>query len=339
MGLIGNGTENDANVNIEPGSERDNLNGSVENTAAHEVINPVDQETEINGVTRSTDSNIGGENKRYIAFGLVPLALVLGIVAFLVDKRNQRKAAGAFLVFDLFDGEPECVGTGDPPDSYHDGHYHFTFTGTRYLSTHCECCIETKKFGFFTAPDLSIINEGSREYQSSTAYSPSALGSSKNGCSPRKNLAILDNYVLSDSTYSFSTPGTSLSVPDRLPETIISAPRTSLSILDQEMHYLTFLSGGETDLERGEAECSYLDSYAGSPPITPRCKSPNTSSPSDSSPISPRYLNAFNFYSSPVPMVGEKRIRRSTSMNHSSLESSPFDEPPDIRANSSEQTN
>jgi hypothetical protein len=36
-------------------------------------------------------------------------------------------------------------GSGDPPDSYHDGLYHHMFDGQKYLSTRCLLCLETRR--------------------------------------------------------------------------------------------------------------------------------------------------------------------------------------------------
>lgn len=36
-------------------------------------------------------------------------------------------------------------GTGDPPNSYHDGLYHHLFDGQKYLSTRCLLCFETRR--------------------------------------------------------------------------------------------------------------------------------------------------------------------------------------------------
>ena len=51
------------------------------------------------------------------------------------------------------------VGTGDPPNSFHEGLYHYTQDGLRYLSTSCEACLETRRNTFYTDRGLPTIME------------------------------------------------------------------------------------------------------------------------------------------------------------------------------------
>ena len=105
------------------------------------------------------------EDKRsLLAYALtVPLLLVL--LALLLMKRKQVKrkliTEGPFVWGNLFDNV--LIGTGDHPDSFHEGMYHYSQYGVRYLSTNCPQCIETKKNGFFTADNLDTISEHSVE--------------------------------------------------------------------------------------------------------------------------------------------------------------------------------
>eukprot|EP00977_Amphora_coffeiformis_P029541 scaffold41402_cov298-Amphora_coffeaeformis.AAC.1 len=51
------------------------------------------------------------------------------------------------------------VGTGDPPGSFHEGLYHYMGDGTRYLSTNCKDCLETRRNSFYTDDNLGTIPE------------------------------------------------------------------------------------------------------------------------------------------------------------------------------------
>jgi hypothetical protein len=65
---------------------------------------------------------------------------------------------------DLNTSDFVVVGTGDAPSSFHEGLYHYMRDGTRYLSTRCETCLETRMNGFYTDNDLGTIMEG-EEFQ------------------------------------------------------------------------------------------------------------------------------------------------------------------------------
>ena len=73
----------------------------------------------------------------------VPLLALLGL-AFFASKKNRNVATAA--------PKPHYIitGTGDPPRSFHEGLYHYTRGGARYLSTNCVHCYETRRNGFFT---------------------------------------------------------------------------------------------------------------------------------------------------------------------------------------------
>ena len=56
------------------------------------------------------------------------------------------------------------AGTGDPPGSFHEGLYHYMGDGTRYLSTNCRDCLETRRNSFYTDDNLGTIPED-EEYE------------------------------------------------------------------------------------------------------------------------------------------------------------------------------
>ena len=103
------------------------------------------------------------DERSILAYALsIPILLALASLLFLSRKGKKRKAVtkGEF-VWPMFDDV--LIGTGDHPDSFHQGMYHYSQYGVRYLSTNCQHCIETKKNGFFTADDLDTISENSVE--------------------------------------------------------------------------------------------------------------------------------------------------------------------------------
>jgi hypothetical protein len=92
---------------------------------------------------------------------LVPIVFIFGLLFLLFHMKS--KSAGAIL---LEEDYVLIVGTGDHPRSYHDGHYHFTQTGTRYLSTNCDFCNDTRMYGFVNYTDLGL----SRDYNSRISH-------------------------------------------------------------------------------------------------------------------------------------------------------------------------
>jgi hypothetical protein len=108
----------------------------------------------------SDDSGIG------IILG-VAIPLVVGLVAAaLLMKRNRDTMTATEYQDMMTSSDFVLVGTGDPVGSFHEGLYHYMRDGTRYLSTRCEGCLETRKNSFYTDYDLGTIMEG-QEYQDS----------------------------------------------------------------------------------------------------------------------------------------------------------------------------
>jgi hypothetical protein len=97
---------------------------------------------------------------------LIPLLVLLALILLFVGHQTRQKARlqEKLLVLESFDNE-NLVGTGDPPGSFHEGLYHYTRNGARYLSTNCHECIETRKNGFLTecGDELDEIHFSERE--------------------------------------------------------------------------------------------------------------------------------------------------------------------------------
>jgi hypothetical protein len=78
----------------------------------------------------------------------IPLCLALLGSIFLIKRRSRMiNGVNAFQSWEDYDPTTNVLkGTGDPPDSYHDGLYHYMHHGRqKYLSTRCALCLETKR--------------------------------------------------------------------------------------------------------------------------------------------------------------------------------------------------
>jgi hypothetical protein len=96
----------------------------------------------------------GSPSERKSPVGLVfaiflPLVVILLLSMLLIKRRSKVKNAFGNEVqsWEEYDPSNNMIrGTGDPPDSYHDGLYHYMNLGTqKYLSTRCTLCLETKR--------------------------------------------------------------------------------------------------------------------------------------------------------------------------------------------------
>eukprot|EP00526_Cylindrotheca_closterium_P013122 CAMPEP_0113602248 /NCGR_PEP_ID=MMETSP0017_2-20120614/654_1 /TAXON_ID=2856 /ORGANISM="Cylindrotheca closterium" /LENGTH=437 /DNA_ID=CAMNT_0000510581 /DNA_START=77 /DNA_END=1390 /DNA_ORIENTATION=+ /assembly_acc=CAM_ASM_000147 len=95
------------------------------------------------------------DNVAFVAYAAIPLALLL-LMSYLIKKKRRLLTAG-----DLDDEDYVRVGTGDPPKSFHEGMYHYTKSGARYLSTNCPDCEMTRRLGFANEDDdLPALAEG-----------------------------------------------------------------------------------------------------------------------------------------------------------------------------------
>lgn len=109
----------------------------------------------------------------------VPLLILMALALFVARNKTRREAMTArqLLALESANNTDVLIGTGDPPRSFHEGMYHYTRHGARYLSTNCPDCIETKRNSFFAEGDLETIEEGSTfEEISLVTTSVSGLG-------------------------------------------------------------------------------------------------------------------------------------------------------------------
>jgi hypothetical protein len=124
--------------------------------------------TEDDAIAGGPGGGTGGSssaNTVPIAYAVsVPLLILMALALFVARNKARRQAMTPRQLMALEEDQPSVlVGTGDPPRSFHEGMYHYTRHGARYLSTNCPDCIETKRNGFFTETDLETIHEGKYE--------------------------------------------------------------------------------------------------------------------------------------------------------------------------------
>lgn len=91
----------------------------------------------------------------------IPVVFALIVAGLLVNKKRKRDTMTTRQFHGMMNSDFVLVGTGDPPGSFHEGLYHYMRNGTRYLSTRCEGCLETRKNSFFTDHNLGTILEDS----------------------------------------------------------------------------------------------------------------------------------------------------------------------------------
>lgn len=128
----------------------------------------VTEEEAINGGPNGTDtqSRDNDNNLVPLAYAVALPMLLLTSVALLVARNRARRQVTTpdqMMDLEATDIDFVRVGTGDPPRSFHEGLYHYTRHGARYLSTNCPECIETLNDGFFTINDLDTIVEGDKQ--------------------------------------------------------------------------------------------------------------------------------------------------------------------------------
>ena len=110
-------------------------------------------------IAAATQQTQGDERKTklvYIAAAPIALLAVFGLLLARSKRIREVKTPGQL---EDIDQDHVIVGTGDPPRAFHDGLYHYTRSGARYLSTNCPDCAETRRIGFFTDGDLPPIQE------------------------------------------------------------------------------------------------------------------------------------------------------------------------------------
>jgi hypothetical protein len=110
--------------------------------------------SEVNTLEEEDDD----DDSQIFLFAAVPLALLAAFMFLLARNRQKRQVMTPAELADLEDYI--LTGTGDPPRSFHEGMYHYTRAGARYLSTNCRDCHETRKMGMMHSfSDLHPINE------------------------------------------------------------------------------------------------------------------------------------------------------------------------------------
>mmetsp|Transcript_26189 Transcript_26189/g.71861 ORF Transcript_26189/g.71861 Transcript_26189/m.71861 type:complete len:434 (+) Transcript_26189:81-1382(+) len=124
-----------------------------------------------------------------LVYMAVPLFLLL-LLALFMTRRKKRKIVtrGQLHLVESFDDV--LIGTGDPPGSFHEGMYHYTCEGGRYLSTNCAGCIETKRNDFYTANDLETISENSMEDDDYSSYRKKHLVAASESMLGKKHSSI-----------------------------------------------------------------------------------------------------------------------------------------------------
>lgn len=99
----------------------------------------------------------------------VTIPLVVGLILAALCMQRRKRETMTFVEYrDMMTSDFVLVGTGDPPGSFHEGLYHYMRDGTRYLSTRCEGCLETRKNSFYTDNNLGTIMED-EEFQDTTS--------------------------------------------------------------------------------------------------------------------------------------------------------------------------
>ena len=124
---------------------------------------------DVNGESKVAP-NDGDFTLRTVFAVSIPLLLLM-FLGFLLAKKKGRENRQALTVGQAQalaskSGNYKVYGTGDPPRSFHEGLYHYTRGGARYLSTCCPHCIETRRNGYFLddilEDNLATITEGER---------------------------------------------------------------------------------------------------------------------------------------------------------------------------------
>jgi len=130
------------------------------------------------------------DDRSLLAYALSIPILLLILLALFASKNKKRKAKTIAQLSAMRSFDDVLIGTGDHPNSFHEGMYHYSPEGVRYLSTNCATCIETKRNGFFTAADLDTITERSVEEDDLSAHRAKFLVSASDRALGRKHSAI-----------------------------------------------------------------------------------------------------------------------------------------------------
>jgi hypothetical protein len=110
---------------------------------------------------RSADS---GDDSLSIILGVgIPIVTAFVLAVFFTQKRRRAMTAAAYNSRMMNNSDFLLIGSGDPPNAFHEGLFHYLPSGQKYLSTQCEECLETRKNTFFSfsgaSRDLASIPE------------------------------------------------------------------------------------------------------------------------------------------------------------------------------------
>mmetsp|Transcript_124825 Transcript_124825/g.186495 ORF Transcript_124825/g.186495 Transcript_124825/m.186495 type:complete len:509 (+) Transcript_124825:98-1624(+) len=136
--------------------EQTNDGGGGGTTDVVDVSDRGDSDLEKDNLEQPETENSNGP--RVLYYAAVPMAILLLFALLLAKNKQQREVKTPAQLLEL-DQDHVLVGTGDPPRCFHEGMYHYTRSGARYLSTNCADCAETRRIGFFTDGDLPTISE------------------------------------------------------------------------------------------------------------------------------------------------------------------------------------
>lgn len=86
----------------------------------------------------------------------IPMVMFVLLAAYLAKRRSSIASSevGHVELDEMKDSMFFLAGTGDHPNSFHEGLYHYTESGQQYLSTQCEDCINTRR-DYFYAQDCA----------------------------------------------------------------------------------------------------------------------------------------------------------------------------------------
>jgi hypothetical protein len=108
------------------------------------------------GAIQGSGSNDRGNKK--LTLLAIPIIGVLAVLLLFLRQRRSAPMNGLLLEEDDMEESDGyvLVGTGDPPGSFHHGHYHYMLDGTHYLSTNCDECYQTRRRGSFVYSDRDL---------------------------------------------------------------------------------------------------------------------------------------------------------------------------------------
>ena len=129
-------------------------------------------------VDRDGEMNEDDDDSLGMAVALSGAAIAALLIGLLLYKK-QRRTMTASEYNNMMASDYVLVGTGDHPDSFHEGLYHYTPKAVRYLSTRCEHCLETRRNSLYmdlSDRSLPTIHEEEAMYGQSLDSDNSLVG-------------------------------------------------------------------------------------------------------------------------------------------------------------------